>query len=342
VTSTYEATITIIAADLAEKFPELHHYTDHGGLRGIVSSNTMWATHYGDLNDRAEIVQLRGPLCRTLQEAFLEIVERRRREEPAIEAAVQETGGSEKAAADLAQDLISSLYQSAFEADGASEISRTAGSPFVTSFCTHADEPYERSNGLLSQWRAYGRGEGFCIVFDTAMLGAKLGLEYDAAGYSHLNLGPVHYSFDHTSLRELFPDLVATCERFVDTALDGAPVLGDGIAQLFAAATLFKHQAFHEERELRIVAMPLTARFRELVAAEHPHVALPPQKAILTQERATGPRRYVELFRGQDSLLPIKRVIVGPSDEQASRVEIARAICGHAIEVVPSETPFKG
>jgi hypothetical protein len=31
--------------------PELHHYTTFQGLKGIVETNTIWATHYCDLND---------------------------------------------------------------------------------------------------------------------------------------------------------------------------------------------------------------------------------------------------------------------------------------------------
>jgi hypothetical protein len=39
--------------------PELFHYTDLQGLRGILSSNTLWATNYRYLNDRSELTLFR-------------------------------------------------------------------------------------------------------------------------------------------------------------------------------------------------------------------------------------------------------------------------------------------
>ena len=33
--------------------PELYHYTSEAGFRGIVASNSLWATFFEDLNDSA-------------------------------------------------------------------------------------------------------------------------------------------------------------------------------------------------------------------------------------------------------------------------------------------------
>jgi hypothetical protein len=42
---------------------------------------------------------------------------------------------------------------------------------YITSLCSHyPDHAYEVKNGLLSQWRAYGGAERYCIVFDTEKL----------------------------------------------------------------------------------------------------------------------------------------------------------------------------
>jgi hypothetical protein len=43
---------------LAAAHPELHHYTTFAGLKGIVESNTLWATHFLDLNDSREVFLL--------------------------------------------------------------------------------------------------------------------------------------------------------------------------------------------------------------------------------------------------------------------------------------------
>jgi len=42
--------------------PELHHYTDEGGLRGIVENNSLWGTYFEHLNDTREIHRLRETL----------------------------------------------------------------------------------------------------------------------------------------------------------------------------------------------------------------------------------------------------------------------------------------
>ena len=35
---------------------DLYHYTDAGGLHGILKSNTLWATHAAYLNDSQEFI----------------------------------------------------------------------------------------------------------------------------------------------------------------------------------------------------------------------------------------------------------------------------------------------
>lgn len=334
--------LTVIGAELAAAHPELHHYTDRGGFEGIVRTNTLWATHYGDLNDSAEVVHLRDRLRGELVTRFRDIVRIRQSTSLKIRRAAREVGGLDVAARGLADDLIRSLYNSAFISDEARDHdSKTAGTPYIGSLCTHATGQYEQANGLLSQWRAYGRGGGFCLVFDTAALGERLGRESDAFGYSHLNLHPAQYAFDDVSVAELFPDLVATCERFVETALGGEAQLGDGIAQFFVAATVLKHQAFHEENEVRIVGIPISGPFRELVLQENPGAVIGEVKAVRALDRASGPKRYIALFESLHDALPIKRVIVGPSNDQAGNLELARSLCGD-IPVVASQTPYKG
>jgi hypothetical protein len=55
--------------------PELYHYTDTSGLKGIVESNSLWATYFGDLNDAQEVHALRVPIVDELQnEDSLEII----------------------------------------------------------------------------------------------------------------------------------------------------------------------------------------------------------------------------------------------------------------------------
>jgi hypothetical protein len=343
VSESIEVTAVVVGLDVLAEHPELHHYTDGRGLEGIIGSNMLWATHYADLNDGTEIVHLRDLLRGELVERFRRIVQRVRVRSK-VDRAVRQAGGLAAAATSVADDLIKSLYDSAFERDdNVSEISRTAGSAFIFSLCTHSTEPYERANGLLSQWRGYGHDGGFCLVFDTARLAEMLGDERDVSAYTHLNLHPAVYAFEDLSLSQVYPDLITACEVFLETALDGKADLGMGIEQFFVAATTLKHRAFYEEREVRVVAIPTTAAFRTIIESEHSNANLGPQKTIKRLDRQNKPaRRYIALLDTLDARLPIKRIIVGPSSDQASRVSWAREICGGSIPVVASETPYKG
>jgi hypothetical protein len=95
-----------------------------------------------------------------------------------------DSGGPEK----LASDLVNSLYASTFEQrDGYGPVE-----PFVASFCTHAaDQPYEQENGLLSQWRGYSGGDGYCLVFDAEALANLLGDEFDRSYWLHMSISEV-------------------------------------------------------------------------------------------------------------------------------------------------------
>ena len=40
---------------------ELHHYTSREGLKGILQTNSLWATHFSDLSDSSELFVLKQP-----------------------------------------------------------------------------------------------------------------------------------------------------------------------------------------------------------------------------------------------------------------------------------------
>jgi hypothetical protein len=234
--------------------PELHHYTTFQGLKGIVETNTIWATHYRDLNDSTEVVHLKellvGALTPRFNKAFHDMCNRQERRH------LKAKGGDPK---QLARFLTDSLYSVTF-GDGASTSSVDA---FITSFCTHADDkPYDRENGLLSQWRGYGADGGCCLVFDTAAI-CNL-LEQESADYwGYLHMNTVQYAVDAVSVDEIFPELMSDCDKHFlriisqvcnPQAEPSSPQRHDP-RRFLSSATLFKHQGFREEREARIVAI---------------------------------------------------------------------------------------
>jgi hypothetical protein len=50
----------------------LYHYTDEIGLRGIISSGCMWATHYKFLNDLSERQHGFAIFCRAIDDLIQE------------------------------------------------------------------------------------------------------------------------------------------------------------------------------------------------------------------------------------------------------------------------------
>ncbi len=336
---TQEVTLTVVGAEVVAEHPELHHYTGEAGLAGIVRSGGLWATNYEDLNDSSEVTHLRERLEPELEARFRKIL-RRRRLNSKINTAIEQSGGLNKCARDLASDLLRSFYKSTFEPMDESPVPEAIGTPYIASLCTHTYDEYEAVNGLLSQWRGYGGKAGFCIVFDTKRLADLLGHEYDAFGYTHLNLSPAHYAVPSVSMATLFPGLVDCCEEFVETALNRRPTLNDGIEQFMAAATLVKHQAFREEREVRVVAIPISDSMRRSIAEEYPDEVI--RESRPEKQLGAPGKRYIELFRGNGQPLPIKRVIVGPSLLQDDGMKVAEGLSAGRFEVVRSDTPFKG
>jgi hypothetical protein len=64
---------------------------------------------------------------------------------------------------------------------------------------------------------------------------------------------------------------------------------------------------------------------------------LRPIKQPLVDERG---RPFVSLFSDLNGKLPIRRVIVGPSVDQAENLERARALVGDDIPIELSKTPY--
>lgn len=105
----------------------VHHYTDLGGLNGIISNQDLWLTHARFSNDDEEMTHGQG-IAREVIEARL--------------------SGRPKAGERACLDRLSDTL-----ADS------DADSVYICCFCTKGD--------LLSQWRGYGaNGTGVSLAFD--------------------------------------------------------------------------------------------------------------------------------------------------------------------------------
>jgi hypothetical protein len=321
----------------ADSYPELHHYTSYAGLSGILESQTIWATHFFHLNDSSEVSLLRDPLTEAARLRLLRALITRQRTSVSLRMFLRKRGGAPRVAEGDADSLVRTLYEKIF--GGGLAV------PFIASFCSHVnDQSYERENGLLSQWRGYGKDGGFCIVFDTTAIVTILEAEFNAYNWTHLQIAPVHYAYDDIEVDTLFPELVERCEAFVVRTLDNKHPLVDegGLAPFFmSACPLLKHQGFREEREVRIVAIPADRQVLRSFVAQHPEYDVSERWKTIHLRSDTNVQ-YVKLNDHRNKApLPIKRVIVGPSQAQTENLERARGIVG-GISVMRSATPFRG
>ena len=218
----------------------------------------------------------------------------------------------------MARDFVASLYGSTFERGD----DNFAIDAYTTSFSTHAaDTPYERENGLDSQWRYYA-ADGFCLVFDTDKLCDLLGKEFDQLDFTHLNLEDVRYLRDGARLPDYFDFIEPALQVVAEQVFKRFEKQEMGTVEFLRCATLLKRAAFRDEREVRIVAIPGAPGWQQQAEREHPDQFVKKPIPAIDDK----PKRHITLFRDAGVKLPIKQVIVGPSAHQAENAEFARSI----------------
>jgi hypothetical protein len=336
-----EVDMKIIRPGLAEKHPELFHYTRSGGFDGISASQQIWATHFQDLNDTKEVFLLKKPLKIGLTKRFEKILEESQARSISFSLKVIDHGGRHKVAAGLADSFAMALYKVTYGPHTKLQF----GAPYIASFTTHSDD-YTAKHGLLSQWKEYGR-DGYCLVFDTARLAEMLWSDFEKSYFVHLNMDEGIYALEDFDIEDHFGELMLRCEQYVLETLVGnknPDMIEDGFAPFAAATTLFKHQGFREENEVRIVAIPGTQHLSDVTKAEFPtrFKEKPIVEPHKTKTAEGTERRHISLFSHTGTALPLKRVIVCPGVSQDQRTAHAEAALGGDIEVVKSETPWTG
>jgi Protein of unknown function (DUF2971) len=121
----------------------LHHYTDAAGLKGILESGVLRATHIAFMNDKSEYLHASELLAE------------------AIKVAKSKNRSLDPLQIKLLEEMEPAVGSTRPE---------NIGLPFFVC-CFSAKE------NNLNQWRAYGRGEGgYSIGFRTAELGSSLGI----------------------------------------------------------------------------------------------------------------------------------------------------------------------
>jgi hypothetical protein len=293
--------------EIWEEHKVLHHYTDLGGLKGIIESQSFWATNYQYLNDNSEL-KIAAPVLFDI--LFPKVMEECKNLLP-----------DDLRAESIIKNRLERYINTAYRVVGHNF--------FITSFCGEHHTPYSERHGLLSQWRGYGKNQGFRLTFDTKELCDWLCLE--EAGYASFDmfLGSVKYHDTVLDLKKEFADNFKIIEEevvsFIYKDLSGEELEVEGENQVLynsfiSTITRIKHCGFFEENEVRLVAhCPVGTEYDNLKKSTTGEI--PPEKRVhLRQNTLGGSVPYIIVPERVSSILPIKKILVGPGEKNAKEV----------------------
>lgn len=312
--------------------PELFHYTSFETAKAILETQTLWATDFRHLNDPTEFRHVKPKLIDLLVPKLKKVI-KALPSTPEKKRSIRSQGGNHNTAITEADTIMRALFDTTFGDKGYFP-------GYIASFCSHVAGSYENENGLLSMWRGYGKN-GVALVFDTAKLKEHIKVEKSCYLYNDIYFGHARYDTPDLNFSDVLkPTFLDKCVEFYNALIgrdkDRAQGLLDApfVESLASMAVFLKHQAFVEECEVRIVALPWDQR--------HLDAAPPGTQGRLKEIKPSRPDRHcIELFNN-DQPLPITRIIVGPQSAQDECVtELKRLTKGRGITISHSETPYR-
>lgn len=255
--------------------PSLFHYTDAGGLLGILRDSKLWASDLRFLNDAQEAIYA----LELFKSALGDL------RNPALE----ESHPSHQYSEEFGRTF------EGYKRGVADELGSPKFPVYVTCFCESGD--------LLSQWRAYGTDHGYTIEFNAEAI--ESAAEEIPGYHPDRMLMAVRYG------REAAVQVLSTALQNVlsDTNLGHVGVHAHYMAlRLTAMLAAVKHPGFSEEREWRTV-IPFESyeayarmespernltRFRSSSIAIVPYIEIPfPREAVVRIR--VGPGRHADI-----------------------------------------------
>ncbi|HTQ14782.1 MAG TPA: hypothetical protein VMH86_12985 [Rhizomicrobium sp.] len=276
----------------------LFHYTNSAGLYGILTSGTVWATHFRFLNDRKEFVAANNMLNAILRGTLS-------RE---IDALYQSGHVAKPPQAVIDQKIDDALaYLLKIIVDPAHEVA----DPFVFSMLScNPSEGSRFTDGTLQHWHSYASTGGYAIQLNPEKLLAILDR---APGHSKdfAVLRKVSYMGDPrtAALEHALNSVVELASKVFHCAVFGRDKLdlGKYYEPILNILGCIKSEFFRDEREARIVLFRGVAgslyplRFREAAGLHIPYIEIL-GGGLLTKECA------------------IERIIVGPHARNIERI----------------------
>ena len=322
-------------SNVIDDYPELYHYTTAIGLQGIISSNSLWATHFEYINDSQEFkgyFQHRLPAI--LHECILTPIKESYNTDMLVKRRLDETGGLDASMKIIEDDLVEAITRAL----------QTVYEPYFFSFSGATKQAPD--DGLLSQWRGYGSDGGYAIVFDTKGIDELIKEEVAKYHYTGVHWGEVHYHDHRSNVKSVLPEVQILEKEVIDalTKYMYSTKIADLesiIIPVLGLSTMYKHIGFREEAEVRIVAIPIKSEFKAKID-KNLNQKLEFKNYILNIKNGTLVP-VIELKGAKK--LPIIKVIVGPHPDKLKRkksVEIMLQQYGIGAKVIVSDIPYIG
>jgi hypothetical protein len=291
--------------------PPLFHYTGAHGIRGILNSDSIWASGAQHMNDWMEVVYGYDMMMSALRDLVAE-------------------GKFPDRSQAIFKELLGVMQQ--------------PDSPFVdayfAAFC-------EKGN-LLSQWRAYAGTQGFAIEVDPLVLNGELTLTTKAPA-RNLRLTKIEYdpARQKKNFLRLIDELTETIEgqhsprgwrseRFLNTLVEFVRVV------LSSWAATVKHPGFEEEQEWRVIFQPLITA-EEKYSSTQEFVVRVEDYTLITHVEFIPSEVLPHGKRGPK--LPIRSITCGPNVSMRSTMralEILLRNNGYEnVEIKKSEIPAR-
>ncbi len=322
-----------------KKIDSIFHYTNEEGLRGIITSKTLWATDFRWLNDNEELKSAKRLIFSWLQpqvSIWGGILHEKAKNDKDYQVMLQKHDGDRKKIIDNATQHLAWSLNNVLE----------NYKIFITSFCNHGKAgSFAYKHGYLSMWRAYGGKKAYAIEMDYKKIHEMFKTETKIIHVDYPYFDAVEYCFSDQlcTIEQRF----AKHQEHINDIVIG--ILTEGYdwrftnEQMYHLLDLFinvKHEGFAEEREVR-AAFALTANYAQNAkdAAKNGE-ALKPEKRVHCDNI---PR--IHFFEGLKSKLPITRIIVGPHENKhrhADELQYWLQYHKFDIPVTISDIPFRG
>ncbi len=325
---------------------ELWHYTTEEGLFGILKSQQLWATDYRYLNDSTELQYGRKGLQVELFQYIYAFIEDESKKNHLLKDFVDKNGGIKIIATNEAKDTIDIIWGGAMEME-------PSLTPCILSFCFSKEN--NDNEGLLSQWRGYGRDGGYALIFNFIKTLEFFDQEINAFKHSFGGHGDVCYDphslTNDTQLFKHRDQLIDFARKLFYSRVYKTPTPYPGAEipkALVHCLSRFKHHGFREEGEYRCFMFAYAdPKSAQKVYDKHDPNDQRPFKEIHFRIGSNGIDRkpYIKLFEGIGNL-PIDRIVVGPHRDKEKRAEFVRIYLKNRglnhIKVYSSDIPYLG